>query len=63
MSSVDWFKEELRKHLINLGFDIDELLLVDKNLLNEADAISVKAYIDKRDNIIDQMNKMVGNLL
>ena len=46
-----------------LGFDIDDLLLVDKNILSEADSIQVKAYEQKRENIIDQMNKMVGEIM
>ena len=47
----------------SLGYSIDELLQVDKNALSEADAIKVRAYIAERDNMIDQMNKMVGEIM
>lgn len=47
----------------NLGYSIDELLQVEKNVLTEADAIKVRAYIAERKNIIDQMNKMVGEIM
>ena len=47
----------------SLGFDIDELLLVDKDFLSEADSMKVRAYIAQRENIIDQMNKMVGEIM
>lgn len=47
----------------SLGYSIDELLQVDKNALSEADAIKVRAYITERDNMIDQMNKMVGEIM
>ena len=47
----------------SLGFDINELLLVDKNILSEADAIKVKAYENERKNVLDQMDKMLGNIM
>ena len=47
----------------SLGFDINELLLVDKNILSEADAIKVKAYENERKNLLDQMDKMLGNIM
>lgn len=47
----------------SLGYSIDELLQVDKNALSEVDAIKVRAYIAERDNMIDQMNKMVGEIM
>ena len=47
----------------NLGYSIDELLLIDKNILSEADDIQVKAHKAKRENIIEQMNKMVGEIM
>ena len=48
---------------VSLGYSIDELLQVDKNALAEADAIKVRAYIAERENMIDQMNKMVGEIM
>lgn len=47
----------------SLGYSIDELLQVDKNALSDADATKVRAYIAEQDNIIDQMNKMVGEIM
>ena len=47
----------------SLNYSIDELLLVDKNLLSEADAVRVKAYMQQRNNLTDQMNKMVGEIM
>lgn len=47
----------------SLGYSIDELLQVDKNVLIEIDAMKVKDYITKQENMIDQMNKMVGEIM
>ncbi len=47
----------------DLGFDINELLHVDKDILNETDSIRVRAYVAERNNIINQMNLMVGEVM
>ena len=46
-----------------LDFTINELLLVEKNLLTSDDLDRVNDYINKRNNVIDQMDKMVGNIM
>ena len=47
----------------SLNYSIDELLQVDKNALSEADAIKVRTYITERENMINQMNMMVGEIM
>ena len=46
----------------SLGYTDEELLNVDKNNLNEADQIRVKAYISKIDNLKSEINRMIGEI-
>ena len=46
-----------------LLYTIDDLLLIDKNILSERHAKQVKEYTETRENLIAQMDSMIGKIM
>ena len=46
----------------DLGFEVSDLLDIDETDLNDADKMRVRAYVSERDNLLNEIKMMIGDM-